>query len=689
MGKKKIAVIGGGVGAMSAVWGITSSPGWQDKFEITVYQLGWRLGGKGASGRGPSARIQEHGLHIFMGFYENIFRVLRQVFDEIKDEEGVFTCVEQAFLPHSRVGAMEHVDGSWVPWIIDFPNRPGEPGDGAPQQHTTVWQAFSAALKLVFDWIKDELDKLEQEFPRVHAILDELNEAARESGSSAFVSPERIRQLHAEALAELENRAVLEREFMRRRRIRIAMDLAGVIFWAMLTNRSDIEREGLGYFDTLDFQEFLKKFGARPETYDLKTSAPVRGFYDLVFAYENGKTDQANLAAGVALRSMLCVALLYKNSVFMKMRAGMGDTIFTPFYKALVKRGVKFKFFHRLKDMKLTGTSVTAQIDQLIFERQATVKSGDYDPFVRIHDLDCWPQAPLVDQLDEGEEILKGPEGDGVDGWDGIWKGYDLENFWTEWPGAGERTLNRGADFDQVILTVPPASHPFICPDAVANSTAWQRMLNEIGSVRTQALQLWMKSSVEGLGWQQGSTVVDGYIAPFNTWADMTDLINREDWPPDAPLGSIAYFCGPMPGGLPPSNTRDVLKGAQAETADAATQWLGHAIGALWPSASNAQGGLEMDQTLDIHSEIGSGVLKGQFWRPNISPSERYVLSLKGTTRYRLDADESGCANLFFAGDWTKNGFNAGCVEAAAMSGLRCSQAISGYPQDGDIASYW
>ena len=54
-----------------------SRPEHQGRFEITAYQLGWRLGGKGASGRGPSQRIEEHGLHLWMGFYENAFALMR------------------------------------------------------------------------------------------------------------------------------------------------------------------------------------------------------------------------------------------------------------------------------------------------------------------------------------------------------------------------------------------------------------------------------------------------------------------------------------------------------------------------------------------------------------------------------------------------------------------------------------
>ena len=40
---------------MSAAFEL-SRPEHEGRYEVTVYQLGWRLGGKGASGRGAAAR---------------------------------------------------------------------------------------------------------------------------------------------------------------------------------------------------------------------------------------------------------------------------------------------------------------------------------------------------------------------------------------------------------------------------------------------------------------------------------------------------------------------------------------------------------------------------------------------------------------------------------------------------------
>src|SRR5215831_4582868 len=83
--KQKIVILGGGAGALAAAFGLTEAPDWQQRYDITVYQLGWRLGGKGASGRNQdrNQRIEEHGLHVWGGFYENAFRVMRACYTEM------------------------------------------------------------------------------------------------------------------------------------------------------------------------------------------------------------------------------------------------------------------------------------------------------------------------------------------------------------------------------------------------------------------------------------------------------------------------------------------------------------------------------------------------------------------------------------------------------------------------------
>src|SRR5258706_445705 len=88
----KIAILGGGVGAMTAAYWLTnpSPDGLPAENDVTVYQIGWRLGGKGASGRNldEASRIEEHGLHIWMGSYANAFRMMRAVYGELNRPPG-------------------------------------------------------------------------------------------------------------------------------------------------------------------------------------------------------------------------------------------------------------------------------------------------------------------------------------------------------------------------------------------------------------------------------------------------------------------------------------------------------------------------------------------------------------------------------------------------------------------------
>ena len=75
MTRQRIAVLGGGMGALSALFAITDRDGWDQQYDITVYQLGWRLGGKGATGRDQVAREPDSGARL-----PHALRLLRQHF---------------------------------------------------------------------------------------------------------------------------------------------------------------------------------------------------------------------------------------------------------------------------------------------------------------------------------------------------------------------------------------------------------------------------------------------------------------------------------------------------------------------------------------------------------------------------------------------------------------------------------
>src|ERR1041385_7722504 len=114
----RVAIIGGGCAAITAAYEL-SRPEHRGRYQITVYQQGWRLGGKGASGRGPAGRIEEHGLHLWMGFYENAFRLMRECYAELKRDPAVCPIADwqDAFQPAPYVGVADRgPDGRWQPW---------------------------------------------------------------------------------------------------------------------------------------------------------------------------------------------------------------------------------------------------------------------------------------------------------------------------------------------------------------------------------------------------------------------------------------------------------------------------------------------------------------------------------------------------------------------------------------------
>ena len=85
----------------------------------------------------------------------------------------------------------------------------------------------------------------------------------------------------------------------------------------------------------------------------------------------------------------------------------------------------------------------------------------------------------------------------------------------------------------------------------------------------------------------------------------------------------------------------------------------------------------------------GAAALATQHVSVNIDPSDRYVQSVPGSDKYRLRPDESGYDNLVLAGDWTDSGINAGCIEAAVMSGLQAANALLGRGRYHRIRGYY
>ena len=169
----------------------------------------------------------------------------------------------------------------------------------------------------------------------------------------------------------------------------------------------------------------------------------------------------------------------------------------------------------------------------------------------------------------------------------------------------------------------------------------------------------------------------------------MDQLRDAECWPDSERPGTIAYFCGaldaPTNGAPPPpanaANARRQHRAVEQHALRFVTGELTH----LLPGLAGPFG-TRWELLCGAGSEEGTRALATQFVRANVDPSDRYVLCAPGSDRFRLRADESGFDNLFLAGDWTDNGLNAGCIEAAVLGGLQAANAVLGRSRNYRIA---
>jgi uncharacterized protein with NAD-binding domain and iron-sulfur cluster len=356
--------------------------------------------------------------------------------------------------------------------------------------------------------------------------------------------------------------------------------------------------------------------------------------------------------------------------MFWKMAAGMGDVVFAPLYEGLRRRGVTFEFFHRVDRLKPTRNG--KRIEEITMGRQVRLADGQksYNPLVPYKGLPCFPSSPRVEQLSNAKGI----------------EGQPLESHWCSWPDAERLVLRDGEDFDVVIFAIPPGMAAHTCADLAVDAPHLQDMIGGLGTVATQAFQLWLRESDLDLGWSFSGSTLGGYVEPFSTWASMPQLIEFEDWPDDNRPGAVAYFCGALP--TPAAIGPDTPSRQHQAVRRNAMGFLEDQIGDLLPGTVDGDR-FRWELLCANDDQVGPSRFDAQYWTANIDPSDRYVQSLPGTDRFRLRADESGFDNLFLAGDWTDSGLNAGCIEAAVLSGLQAANAVDLRPRNHRILGYF
>ena len=789
--RKRIAIVGGGCAAMAAAWDLTSDHN-PNKCEVTVFQIGGRLGGKGASSRnqeeGYRHRIEEHGLHLWLGYYENAFRMIRSCFKELQNDPGYAGSSgpfdhwnwQSAFERANLVGLADDSSGDWVPWVARFPEYVHVDEEGVTGSYYLPDGSVRPGVHLVDDEARaypgeeprraaaDACDSGEDvclERPNVafflthalrelRAFLDSLevrvNQIVRQKAGSPSLDPD---ELMREALTDLrpsdtgpiESAADMPR-LLRRIRLLVLVPLVEALstiarivegpvpylnkpLVAMLDQcvdelRERIERfvhrdivarrlwelidllaanirgiiaaglEGADDFSSLDKWNYIDWLRMNRIAERTLNNPLIRGAHDLGFAYRDGNPNDPQIGAGQAISAGCRFFFMYKGALFWRMKAGMGDVVFAPMYLALRNRGVEFRFFHRLDEIQLDeeGQAVAA----LKFSRQVSLKQEPYEPLVTIDGMPCWPRTPLISQFDDATR----------DEYDRLEKedeqNVNFESIWCNWPHGQDVIVKVGAgadsEFDAVIVTVPVAALGRVSKQMAASryrnvGARWQAMLDNLGTVATQSMQLWVNKATRDLGWKHGQVSFSAFVHPFDTWADLSHLIEVER-PGGNEVRGVHYFCSALAERQIPRRLKqlesydrlgiertDPIAVVHDTVRENARYFLEEWIYQLWPDAVHRYPtAFKWTVLVDPEGRRGADRLEAQHIVANVDPSERYSLSLPGTTQYRLPPDEEVVPGLYVAGDWTDSGLNIGCVEAAVMSGRLAAFGISGYP---------
>jgi uncharacterized protein with NAD-binding domain and iron-sulfur cluster len=724
--KRRIAILGGGVGGVTTALALTDPDNpRKDDYEVVIYQMGWRLGGKGASGRntapGMHNRIEEHGLHIWFGCYDNAFALMRKVYDELgRAPDAPLASWREAFRPHGTSGIETQFDGKWHEWIGNAPANHYPPGyAGLLPMWTYLRFGFKMFYKNFFTSGKPKHPSPTGDqnirFPHAEKRRRLVRKGKWEERFFGMLARtiRHFRFLSEPFLLVMKLfvwiNEILVKWYWRRHRRKVGEELIEQERWTLLHLMFAIFKgmvwdrvilDGFKVINGQDFRDWIASHALDDGDIMINSGFMV-GIYDGMFAYEHGDNTKpagydwppnAKIEAGECLLACVREALTYRGAPIWKMQAGMGDTIFGPAYQVLRRRGVKIELFHRVDQILASEDGRT--VDRIEMTQQAEViermrERGGYHPLIDVKGLPCWPSKPLYAQLVDGHVLEE--------------EGVDLESYGASWQGDRPRTLERGRDFDDVVLAISIGGLPYVACDMIKKSIKWQDMVQHMRTTRTLASQVWYRRTAYQLGWTpMQEPVVSGYdTGPLNTWADMTHLIQRESWEAGARPGreeyplNVSYYCGVMADDphLPmtecgPKAPFPDQKAENRKVEVITRELLTEHLGPIFPEANPESGIFRWEWLVDQRNRIPTDEERfvGQYFRANVEPTERYVLSVPGSDQYRLPAhDDQEFVNCYLSGDWTDCGMNLGCVESAVMSGLLASTALSAWPKKADI----
>jgi uncharacterized protein with NAD-binding domain and iron-sulfur cluster len=686
MAGKRVAILGGGLGGLATAWQLTRDPGWQAQVaSVTVYQMGWRLGGKCATGRGVMGRVEEHGIHLFGGGYYNALPMLREVYHarygaDIGEAEFNRRVERQYTSVSVGPGGKQALRFPPSPLTLDQAGQVDAllRGNGPLTLLLQGLRARLAGAQAAPDLL------LSTALAAVDALIHELSTQAAAATLAATTSLSllgRLAGLDPDSPARAAQRGLLGHWLQPPPWLQ-TLNLLVALTSGWLADIAS-GHETFASLDRFNYADWLTRHGAWPSTLQLGVvQAPI----GILYQYRGGDNStpaNASLGAGGFLHWLLRT-VAYLEAPFWFFRDGTGDTVIAPLYEVLAARGVRFEFFRKVEQLQLSADR--SRVAGVRLRVQATTPGNQ--PYQPLNAAGQWPDRPLFGQLDQGDALSRLPPD-------------TTESYWSDYRADQTQTLHDGADYDALVLAISLGALPMVAGELIAAQPAWRDMVDHVKTIETQSLQLWFDRSSEALGVNQhinrpiavdDSGLGTGYGTPYDGFCDLSLLLPGERWPAGRQPQALWYFSDVAAGAPDVAPLADATYPARRRQAafDQGQRFVERELGQLLSSFS---AGFDYSQLVPhdpATATTNEQRLAQQVLRANYEPTERYVQALADTTRYRLDAGQSAhFANLCLAGDWTCNGLNVGCVEATVMSGKLAANSLLGCGYTDGVVGYF
>ena len=585
----RVAIVGGGFAGIAAAWSLSQ----QKDFQVDIYEKSWRLGGKTASARADGDYIVDNSLGVWLGFYENAFRMMRQCYAEVErckwgpdanaGDVLLFGRMEDAFFPEPNVGAWgrnpKTSEGTgdfspdWAVWSAYFPpanGLPGEPMDEDSNPFTLknyLFRSFELLKTLTLSVIRapDE-DPRGEPRPDDRSVSDQIlnfNYSVDGAASLQLMIERATKLLRAGSLTGaalwLQAVTILEVWLQHFNFGLQSADSALSLVEAVAAQTRKLLR---------DFVAIDREIRFRTEIIDLVLTIAVGLFRDRVLFDDSG-LDSINHSD---FRDWLLQHGATKESVNSRFLTAVYDLTFAYGNGAKAKptlaagvalRGLLRAFFTYRGSMfwrlrSGMGEAVFAPLYRVLTSRQISV-NGQNLPAVRFHFLHEL-EGLEFEEL-KGKRYVKsltfnisGPR-DAVDKKSD--DALDEFGFWPDKPRRfpvvkGNENSHTLVEFDAVILAIGADDFKHACLNGAQAPSEWRAMADTVRTIATKSAQVWLDPTLESLNWYRGSGLVTALGLSFDTWVDMTPSLATEAWlaqhqkrePPDA--GSLAFFCGPL-----------------------------------------------------------------------------------------------------------------------------------------------